>query len=219
MRILELFSGTGSVGKVAKKLGYEVISLDIDDYNGKFIPTHKEDIMTWNYKQYDKDYFDTLWASPPCVYYSALQRSWYGIKKKDGSIFTKEKHQKLMEIADSWVLKVFEIIEYFNLKNWYIENPRTGALKERQFMDFIPYIDVDYCMYCDWGYRKQTRVWTNTYSKGLVCNGDCGNIKKPGDLTNKKHKTGHRINLSRDIHKLDRYRIPPKLIESFFRQM
>ena len=30
MKLLELFSGTGSVGNVAKDLGYDVISLDRD---------------------------------------------------------------------------------------------------------------------------------------------------------------------------------------------
>ena len=30
MRLLELFSGTHSVGKVATELGYEVLSLDVD---------------------------------------------------------------------------------------------------------------------------------------------------------------------------------------------
>ena len=29
MKLLELFSGTGSVGKVAKELGYDVVSLDL----------------------------------------------------------------------------------------------------------------------------------------------------------------------------------------------
>ena len=29
MRLLELFSGTGSVGKVAKEFGYEIVSLDL----------------------------------------------------------------------------------------------------------------------------------------------------------------------------------------------
>jgi len=60
MRLLELFSGTHSVGKVAKKMGYEVVSVDRDinakcpfgsDYvSDKHIKT---DIMTWDYK---KDY-------------------------------------------------------------------------------------------------------------------------------------------------------------------
>jgi len=201
MRLLELFSGTQSVGKVAEKLGYEIISLDIDDYKGRFVPTHKEDILTWDYKQYDPDYFDVLWASPPCLYYSRLQTGWYGRKKKDGLIFTKEKHMELMKISDGWVMKVFEIIEYFNLKKWFIENPRTGLLKKRRFMEFLPYIDVDYCMYCDWGYRKATRIWTNIKYKGLVCNKKCGNM-----IGNR-----HKIEVS-DNPKLDRYRIPPKLI-------
>ena len=31
MRVLEIFSGTGSVSKVCEELGYEVISVDISD--------------------------------------------------------------------------------------------------------------------------------------------------------------------------------------------
>lgn len=64
MKLLELFSGTHSVGNVAKELGYEVISVDINDYNGRYIPTHKTDIMTFNYQQYSPDEFDIIWASP-----------------------------------------------------------------------------------------------------------------------------------------------------------
>ena len=33
MKLLELFSGTGSVGKVAKEFGYDVVSLDLKDAN------------------------------------------------------------------------------------------------------------------------------------------------------------------------------------------
>jgi adenine-specific DNA methylase len=29
MKLLELFSGTSSVGKVAKQLGYDIVSLDL----------------------------------------------------------------------------------------------------------------------------------------------------------------------------------------------
>ena len=59
MRLLELFSGTGSVGNVASAMGFEVVSVDRD-----MPATHKCDIMDWNYKQYEHKYFDVLWMSP-----------------------------------------------------------------------------------------------------------------------------------------------------------
>ena len=43
MRLLELFSGTGSVGNVAKNIGFEIISLDMD-----MEATIKTDIMKWD---------------------------------------------------------------------------------------------------------------------------------------------------------------------------
>ena len=49
MKFLELFSGTGSVGKVAKELGYEVISLD-RDMNADI----KCDIMNWDFRIYPR---------------------------------------------------------------------------------------------------------------------------------------------------------------------
>ena len=54
MRMLELFSGTGSVGTVAKSLGYEVISLDLKNAD---INTN---ILDFDYKQYEPEYFDNL---------------------------------------------------------------------------------------------------------------------------------------------------------------
>ena len=42
MRILELFSGTGSVGKVAREMGHRVVSLDISN---KYKPDICADIM------------------------------------------------------------------------------------------------------------------------------------------------------------------------------
>ena len=60
MRLLELFSGTGSVGKVAHALGYEVISLDLAD------ATICCDILDWDYKAaFSVGHFDIIWASPP----------------------------------------------------------------------------------------------------------------------------------------------------------
>ena len=46
-------------------------------------------------------------------------------------------------------------------------------------MKDIPFYDVDYCMYSDWGYKKRTRFWTNKedWDNKLCDNsGSCGNM-------------------------------------------
>ena len=64
MNLLELFSGTSSVGVVARSLGYYVISLDLKtaDINC--------DILEWDYTQFDRNHFQVIWASPPGAEYS-----------------------------------------------------------------------------------------------------------------------------------------------------
>lgn len=190
MKVLELFSGTGSVGKCCKQLGWDVVSVDL------LLPAdHQCDIMQFDYKQYSKDEFDIVWASPPCTEYSNLQSCWLGRKKKDGIIYTKEIMDKNMNEADKLVLKAFEIIEYFNPHYWFLENPATGKLKHRDIMKGKPFYDVSYCMYSDWGYEKKTRIWTNKKDfNNKICDksGACGN------MINSQQK--HKINVSKEVH-------------------
>ena len=58
-RLLELFKGTGSVGKVFAANGYKVISVDFDS---KYNPTHNTDILEFNYRKYRPGYFRYIWA-------------------------------------------------------------------------------------------------------------------------------------------------------------
>jgi len=189
MRVLELFSGTGSVGKVCEELGYETVSVDIE-----MPATHKVNIMEFDYKQYPQDHFDIVWASPPCQSYSSLQRTWFGRMRK-GEIYTREKNMLEQDEADKLVLKAFEIIKYFNPKFWFVENPSTGNLKNRDIMANINYYDYDYCKYSDWGYKKRTRFWTNrTDLEPKLCKNDCENMFNSSQKIHKK-----RIGVSKTV--------------------
>ncbi len=202
MRILELFSGTHSVGYCAEKLGHKIVSLDRDleakskiyDYISE---NHiKEDIMTWNYKKnFKKGDFDIITASPVCLYWSRLRNCWIGRKSKaihPTDIITKEILEEDIRLkGQPMVDKIFEIIEYFEPKYWWIENPATGKMKEyikKEYPKYNTFYDIDYCKYSNWGYQKKSRFWTNI--KDFIpklCKKDCENIIQIEDK--KQHKT------------------------------
>ena len=212
LKVLELFCGTKSIGKVCEELGWESVSVDLEK---KFSPDHLCDIMDFDYKQYSKDYFDIVWASPPCCSYSILQGSWIGKHKRvngELKLFTEEQRQEDMNKADKIIIKTLDIINYFNCEYWFMENPRTGKLKDREIMKDIPFYDVDYCKYSDWGYKKPTRIWTNKKNwNNLLCYKDCENMNENihrARLSDKQVKT--------EFNKTEKYRIPPELIYSLF---
>jgi len=229
VKVLELFSGTGSIGKVAKARGYEVVSL------GLILPADiKPDINTWDYKSaYPVGEFDIITASPVCLWWSHLRCSNLGRKLKSlgGEVLTREiLEREINTYGKPMDRKVLEIIEYFKPKYYWIENPQTGSMKE--FLAKLPYYDVDYCKYADWGYKKRTRFWTNiTDFTPKTCNKDCNSIvkidnhiyhKRSGDGGYDKRKTySHKKTVghgpgSGGTSKHERYRIPPALIEDLF---
>ena len=223
LRLLELFCGTKSVGKVAKDLGYEVISLALKDADINC------DILDWDYKIYPPEHFRVIWASPPCETFSFLRRSnigRYGI--------TEESLQHDIDTIGLPILRrTEEIIDYFKPAYYFIENPQGGRMKE--YID-KPFYDVDYCKYADWGYRKRTRIWTNLEGfRPKLCKRDCNNMLgtkhrltigyndfvRDGDkivmLSSKelrdKYRGRERIQeLNHRVPLKQRYRVPPRLI-------
>ena len=140
-RALDLFSGTGSVGSRLREWGFQVTSLDNN-------PNCKADmcldIMTWDYKrQHSPGYFQVIAASVPCEEYSSAKTT----QVRD------------LGKADLIVRKVLEIVAYFQPGLWWIENPRKGWLRHRGFMQGLPFVDLDYCQFSEWGYQKPTRFW------------------------------------------------------------
>ena len=119
-----------------------------------------------------------------------------------------------------------EIIDYFQPGVWFIENPTTGLLKTRPFMNGLPYTDLDYCCYCNWGYRKRTRLWTNSGFEGRLCGGPgvCPNmVGKRHRSTAQQGRNKTKSGMHGEIHSIrSLYRIPPDLcneIETISREI
>ena len=138
-RCLELFKGTGSIGRAFEKLGWVVTSVDIDP---RFSPTVIADLLTWDYTIFPRDHYNFVWASPVCTHYSKAKT----VGKRD------------LEGADRLVSKALEIIAYFGC-NWAFENPQSGLLKTREVVKHLDLFDTSYCKF-GFAYRKHTRIWT-----------------------------------------------------------
>ena len=172
MKLLELFSGTGSVGKIARIFKMEVTSLDRD-----MAADIKTDIMDWDYKAaFEPGTFDIIWASPPCTEYSRAKT--IGVRDIEGS--------------NKVVQRTLDIINYFNPRWRVIENPQTGLLKQQAMMQGLPYKDIDYCKY-GLPYRKRTRLWNNIdiWTPRPLCERDCDSMNED--------KKGHRASAQRGL--------------------
>lgn len=201
LKVLELFKGTGSISKYCEKHPdiYEVVSLDIDP---KSNATITGDILDWDYETFPSGHFDIIWASPPCVEYSCLL---YNCQKT---------RPRNLDLADSIVLRVLEIIGYYKPKVWFIENPQTGLLKTRNFIQGIPFYDVSYCKY-GYDYRKNTRIWSNIKDfDAQMCKKDCGKMIGNRHARNIGKFAWGRQYMVKTLN--ERYSIPPNLVKALF---
>ena len=153
MRLLELFSGTGSVGRAFERAGWEVVSLDLDP---KSDATITSDILQWDYAVFPPGYFDCVWSSPPCTEYSRAR--------------TTSKTPRNLDLADAIVRRTLDIIAHFSPKAWWMENPDSGLLKTRPVVQGLHRVVVDYCAYGA-SYRKRTSLWTNVQCQFRRCEG------------------------------------------------
>ena len=163
MKLLDLFTGTGSIAKVARELGYEVVSLDIDP---KCNPDICADITEFDYQsQFEPGGFDIVWASVPCETFSCARKCNIG-REVNGELMTAERlHQDMENIGVPILRKTQELIQYLKPKAWFIENPYTGNMKE--YIAEKPII-VDYCMF-GYDYRKRTAIWSNVNVESKMC--------------------------------------------------
>ena len=172
MKVLELFAGSRSIGKVADRLAFDVYSSDIEQFGGIDYVTDilEFDVTKIPFKP------DIIWASCPCTAFSvaAIGKNW----TKVGDDYIPKNPRA--EFGLKLVQKTLEIIQHFNPTYFFIENPR-GMLRKMPIMADLPRQGVTYCQYGDTR-MKPTDIWTNSTKwipRPMCKNGDPCHVSAP----------------------------------------
>ena len=202
--LLELFSGSQTVSKVAESFNYRTFNVD---FESKFNPDLVKDISKLSLKDIPgQKSISIIWASIPCTVYSVLNlhnhwekivyshRKYYYIPKTNEA----KKAAQLLE-------KTIWLIKSINPDYYFIENPR-GALRHMPQMNFaqvrheISYSDFGLDIY------KPTDIFTNCNFLKLP------QLRRPVGIT----FPGSVVKMT---NAYERSKVPALLIESILKQI
>jgi site-specific DNA-cytosine methylase len=158
--LVEMFSGSGSVGQAAEELcaaaalgdsvEFRKLSVDI---HPKYNPTTCTDLLTWDYRAALEEFLAeraeedwvVVWASPPCTQYSRAR--------------TTARAPRDLEGSDALVERALRIAAYCRPDAWFLENPR-GLLRTRACVQGLHRLECSHCRYGK-PFRKNTDIWSN----------------------------------------------------------
>ena len=206
-KLLELFAGTQSVSRVARRLGWECVTLDIDPTNS---PDLCMSVMDFQESSWPQDHFDFVWASPPCESYSSA----------NNRFSTDPDHEVAMAKADELVRKTALILRHFSSAAWVVENPLGSRMWRRDVAQELGgrAVKVAYCQY-GFPYRKLTRFQVSFALHLATCPGagKCPMMRGTGHLEWAQKACGgaeRRYKTTAELH-----RIPEALVEETLRQL
>jgi site-specific DNA-cytosine methylase len=155
---IDLFSGSKNVTHALENLGYTVFSCD---WNENLHPTICCNILDFPFELINVP-ISVLWASPDCATFSRQapadqwQKKILKYRQYHYSALTEKSTAALL-----YIQKTIDIINYFNPKVYFIENP-VGRLRHiPAIKNFVPYrYSVNYKDY-GFDYSKETDIYTN----------------------------------------------------------
>ena len=202
MKVLECMCGTGSLGRVFRRRGAQVVSLDIDP---KWSPDICMDIL--DAPDTIGRGYDYIHFSPPCQNFSRAN----SMGRRD------------LDLANRIVQKCLKIISVSKPKFFTIENPYSGLLPKQDYMKDIPFTIASYCRY-GFPYRKDTIFFNNFNLQLLRCCNECDSrILSPAGRW--IHKTtaqqGPSKSTPTDVNytMAQLFRIPEPLVEAIYDQI
>lgn len=167
-KVLELFAGSKSIGKVAKMLGMDVFSIDKYVEDGMDLVFGVEDLT----RAMIVELFgvpDIIWASPVCSAWS--KTGWFHYWKTD--IY--KDHKKFVAKKDfasesvEMIRKTIQVFNWFPDAVFFMENPEGMLMKHPVINDFqklkcVGDMKRHKVTYCQYGslIRKPTHIWTNS---------------------------------------------------------
>ena len=113
IKVLELFAGSRSIGSVADALGYEVFSVDWEDFDGIDLSIDIGDL-----KIDDIPFVpDIIWASPDCTTYTIAACSTHRTNsiepKSEYAVKCDEVNQHWLGLIDEWLKLNPDMVYYF----------------------------------------------------------------------------------------------------------
>lgn len=200
--VVELYSGTGSVGRAFEEAGWEVISVDIDPTCN---PTICKSVLDLSAQDFRGQRVDLVWGSPPCTYYSQARTRGPPVD---------------LEEADKLVLAVINLARNLECR-YFIENP-WGKLRTRPCMLGIRMCVVDYCKWHAPGdllhrARKRTTIFTDTSwnPTRALCRWDCGFCEGMKHMDSAQRGGVRGTGVSHSLREL--YAVPKALIHDIIR--
>jgi hypothetical protein len=193
VKVLDLFSGTGSSTEAFRRLGHEVVTVDVLAEAGATItgsvldPEVQHEVLA-------RGPYGFVWASPPCTAFSvaSLSRHW----APDGS-----PKSEAAAHGERLVLAALALVAASGAPYWVMENPR-GMLRTRPCVAHLERRTVTYCRLGDTR-MKPTDLW-GAFPPGLLLPPPCS----AGDPCHEAAPRGARTGTQGIDGARDRSRVP-----------
>ncbi len=177
LSVLSIFDNSSSIKNEFIKQGCKAHSLDISPGHNGSVVDYVCDILEFDYKKIDKNYYNFLFIALPCDVYSIAS----GGKHFKNNIPVTCKSIKAINI----LVKIFQITKYFDC-NYLIENPSGGLVNNSFFKNFFN-LEITRITFGSFGYptQKKTDLFhnfnmlfisnpvvrvNNRYTKQKLCN-------------------------------------------------